>query len=226
MRRTLVFLAAAFVVAMFLMTPVMAATSQGLSWGIKSGDRFSFRLTATGTESDEPIDEGMYFDVEAAPPALPNVMTSYNDIPSVSLGAYFDNGTSIGFLAFLFIGIGLVGGKLAVPVGNFTLLTKLLTNLITENLTVKETYYFWTASSHGLLFYNAVQVETSYLKSDGFIAKYRMIVTNETHTLIDVSAVRLNLPSDVQDLIMSNLLYIAVGFVVLIIIGAVVCKKR
>ncbi len=139
---------------------------------------------------------------------------------------FWENGTSMGWSALIFMFTGLTGGKIGVPIGNYTLLSELLLVELTENVTATTGYYYWTTKYTGEYTGETFTVTTSYLKTDGFLAKYIVNAHNATDTLWDLSVIRDGLPNDIVDLLMSNILIVAIGVVVIIVIGAVVCKKR
>ncbi len=206
------------------MNMVAAATSQGLSWGFQVNDQFNFQLKIQSP--DEIIDEGIYMKVTTRPD-IPNIITDWSQIPQVDIDIAYDNGTSLGWylLIYLFLYVYL-GSLFAVPVGNFSLIQALHTAQDLENITYINTYYYWGMKFTGQVGGHQASCQATYLKSDGFLAKYTVKTWNATTTLVESSTIRDGLPSDTQDLIMSNILYIGAGVVVLIIIGAVVCKKR
>ena len=57
MKRTLQILLAISFAAMFLISPVAAATSQGLEWGVALDEEFTYILEST--DGDDSFDEGI-----------------------------------------------------------------------------------------------------------------------------------------------------------------------
>jgi len=224
MKSTLQILLVALLIGAVLAAPVAAATSQGLEWGVANGDRFTYQFTLN-SDTDH-VSEAMYFDVESIPGTIPNIVDQWSDLPILTIGGYWENGTSLGLYGLVFIFMFTTGSGFCVPIGNYTLLSELLLDEMTENVTTASTYYYWTSKYSGQSSGETVTVTTSYLKTDGFLAKYLVTAKNETDTVMDISVVRDGLPSDIVDLVMSNILIIGIGVVVLVIIGAVVCKKR
>lgn len=226
MKRTLKLLLALAFVGIFCVTPVMAATSQGLVWGIDDGDQFNFQMTLTGAEQEEDVNEGIYMEVLDTE-TIPNVLTTWDDMPEVDLDILWENGTSMGFAVLIFLGIAATGERLAVPTGNYTLLTELLLDKY-SNLTMSENSAYWemTATYENELLNQTGSVAVSYLKEDGFLARYSITLANETHTLSDISVIRDGLPSDIIVLLQDNILIIGGGIAVIVILGAVVCKRR
>ena len=116
MKSTLQLLLVALVIGAVLIAPVAAATSQGLEWGVANADRFSYQVTAHSETED--LSEGMYIDVEGAPDVIPNIVTTWAELPTVNIGAYWDNDTSIGLFFFVFLFMGLTGEGVHKADGN------------------------------------------------------------------------------------------------------------
>ncbi|NWF97207.1 MAG: hypothetical protein HXY34_13805 [Candidatus Thorarchaeota archaeon] len=213
---------------MVLMTPVAAATSQGLAWGVKLNDQFNFDMVVNDVTGDDDVDEIIYLRVNTAPDVIPNIITNWTEIPDVDLDFKWVNGTDMGFSVLIFLFLALVGMKFAVPIGNFTLMTQLITSIpdYSENITIINDYYYWGMKFSGSFLSNKLEVTGSYLKSDGFLAKYLVKTYNGTAIDKEMNIIRQGLPSDIQVLIMNNILYIGIGVAVLVILGAVVCKKK
>ncbi len=225
MKRTLSIILALSIAGIFLITPVTAATSQGLEWGISVGDQFNFQMSISEIDSeDEDVNEGIYMEVESRD-TIPNVLTDWADMPDIDIDLAWTNGTSMGFSALIFLFIGATGGKIAVPIGNFTLLTELLLDTY-ENLTVSENSAYWEVVAEYEYLNQTGTVTTSYLKEDGFLAKYIVSIANQTHTVADLSVIRDGLPSEIMVLLQDNILIIGGGIAVIVILGLVVCKKK
>ncbi len=213
-------------VTMFQMNMVAAATSQGLSWGFVVGDQFNYQMKLIDIDEADTIDEGIYIKVNERPD-IPNIVTNWSQIPIITIEINFNNGTSIGILGLVLYPLVIYyGGLFALPIGNFSLIQKLHSDQGLENLTYINTYYYWGVKYEGQASGNTISGFATYLKSDGFLAKYTLTARNSTHTLGEVSVIRKGLPSDLQDTLMSNILLIGAGVVALIIIGAIVCKKK
>lgn len=231
MKRALQALLAFSLVTMLITTNVAAATSQGFEWAVEVDDKYNFTLDFT--EGNQSISEGIYFEVGSVP-TLPNTIDNITDIPSVSGNFYWTtNDTSIGFLSLIFIFTLVTGGKIAYPVGNFDLLNTLLTEwhgdttmLENATFTMVNNYHYWGVSASWEIDEdNSVTLDVTYLKSDGVLAKMIVGGTFEDES-ISLSVIRLNLPSEIETLIMSNILYIGIGVAAVVILGAVVCKKN
>jgi len=230
MKRTLVLLVAAATVLMFAVSPAAAATSQNLSWGVAENDQFNFTFDAANPDEGLSLHEGMYMLVTDAPPTIPNVVTDWTQVPTVDLDMKWTNGTSIGLYVLIFLGIIPFGAHFAVPIGNWTLMTEVVqtSGSWNDSTTFTTNSAYWgmslTYSSSGLRYTVAV----SYLKSDGFLAKYEMKATNITSSTVtfDFGVIREGLPNDLIVTLQDNILLIGIGVGVVVIVGAVVCMKR
>ncbi len=217
------------IIAMFMVSPVAAATSQGLEWGIHTGDRFDFTLRSSETGLNEQI----YLNITSMPAtAIPDPLTSWGSIPDPDVGAYWANGTSMGLYILVFLGLLSTGGKIAVPVGNFSLLTNLLApELIGEDF-INDASVWGVELVHELNSTHEGHIRVTYSKSDGFLAEYilTMVVSATDEVVQELSARRNNLGGGIGidqlvQLAKDNALYIGAAVVVLVILG-VVCKRR
>lgn len=230
MKRTLQAMLALLVVGMFMVSPVAAATSQGLEWGFVIADSFDYTLT--GTEGN--LSEDIYLNVTGMPAlAIPDPISTWNSIPDPNIGFWWANGTSMGFYVLLFFGIVAVGGKIAVPIGNFTHLASLVAPVITGE-TIIDTSNTWGVEwSEDTTPTEEFVITVTYAKADGFLAEYSLETrsTLNSSLLDSLSVERDSIPSpglptgDILQLLQDNILYIAIGIGVLVVL-AVVCKKR
>ncbi|MGD9397381.1 MAG: hypothetical protein PVJ05_13190 [Candidatus Thorarchaeota archaeon] len=228
MNRTLQTLLVMSFVAMFLISPVAAATSEGLEWGVALNDEFTFQYKVV-EEGDTLIDEGVNFTVDATPASIDDPLTSWIGIDYVDIDMVYTNGTSMGFAAIYLLGIILAGGHFVVPVGNFTLLSELLMDspFWTENTTLINDGTNWGARLSGLEDEMAMSVSVRYLKADGFIARYTLEAINTTSGVrSSASLIRDGLGIDIIGLLTDNILYVGIGIGVIVILGAVVCMRR
>ncbi|TFG05251.1 hypothetical protein EU538_11555 [Candidatus Thorarchaeota archaeon] len=229
MKRIVELLVALFLVGMFLISPVTAATSQGLEWGVDDGDQFNSQLHLE-TSDNQTVDEGVYMEITSTP-TIPNIVTEWNDLPVLGVDLAWTNGTPMGFSALLFSLIVAGGGRIGVPTGNWTLLSELIDDwwhdsiFAPDELTVIDNYYYWGVDAYEEQGDTETSVRLLYLKEDGFLAKYEVESTQDSDTTI-ITAIRDGLPSDIQVLVMDNILLIGGGLAVIVILGAVVCKKR
>jgi len=226
MKSTIQLFLVAAIIGAVLAAPAAAATSQGLEYAVKEGDRFNFLLEMESETSS--VSERLYI-VVAGVPTIPNAMTVWTELMQIGFDVFWANGTAIFWMILPFIFYPIteyVSHQICVPTGNYELLSELLLDTYTEKVTTTNGYYYWGAKYISMDAGYAVQVTLMYLKSDGFLASYTVTHTNGTDTTFTQSMVRDGLPSDIQVLIMDNLLFIGIGVVVLVIIGVVVCKKR
>jgi len=165
------------IVAFLLMTPVAAATDQGLEWGVQNGDRFDYNMHES---SDGNVaDEALYMTVTSRP-SIANSISNWAAVPGVDIDIFWANGSSMGFSALVFLGIFFVDGEFCFPVGNWTLLTELRGSDPDADIT--DSIFFWGFSWRGIFFDPELQVQigVDYLKSDGFLAHYTVETVNQT----------------------------------------------
>lgn len=217
MKRALQVLLAMSFVTMFLISPVAAATSQGLEWGIDVGDQWNFDLTSISNGVTE-MSEVMYFEVTGGVSTIPNILGLWSSLPTVTFDIEWANGTSLGWSALIFIFYAAATSSFVVPIGNYTLLGELYEADIFYNGTIFDSGGYWGMDLNN--FYGSADIHVDYLKTDGFLAHWT--VTTENGTL---SMVRQGLPNYIVSLITDNIMYIGIGLGVLILF-AIVCKKK
>lgn len=234
MKRALQIIVALGLVGMFLMTPVAAATSQGLEWGVAYGSSFDFTFT-----SDRPglaINEEITLNITAMPgSSIPDPLSTWASIPDPTIGFWWANGSSMGFTAILFLGVFSTGGHFAVPTGNFTLLDTLLKAALTgETITTDSDTWnvVWSMDINASAEY---RMTSTYALADGFLAEYKWETWNTVDDILveSVQAIRNNIPAgpagpglDIVQLLQDNLLLVGAGVVVLGIFCLYCAKKR
>jgi hypothetical protein len=116
LKRTLQTVLVMSFLAMFLISPVAAATSQGLEWGVAQNDEFTYRLTMVD-EGVQTYDEGLNVTVTGSTPAITDPLTTWLGIPILDINMVYTNGTTVIFEA-LVIGLAsiLVGGVFIAPI--------------------------------------------------------------------------------------------------------------
>jgi hypothetical protein len=206
------------IVAFLLMTPVAAATDQGLEWGVQNGDRFDYNMHES---SDGNVaDEALYMTVTSRP-SIANSISNWAAVPGVDIDIFWANGSSMGFSALVFLGIFFVDGEFCFPVGNWTLLTELRGSDPDADIT--DSIFFWGFSWRGTFFDPELQVQigVDYLKSDGFLAHYTVETVNQTsqETIYTASITR-------QGLFLQDNILLIGGGVVLVLVLAIVCIKK
>ncbi|MGY5865424.1 MAG: hypothetical protein RTV41_12535 [Candidatus Thorarchaeota archaeon] len=215
-------------VAMFLISPVAAATSEGLEWGVALNDEFTFQYTII--EAGETIlNEGVNFTVDSTPGTIDDPFTDLSNLDYVDVDLVYTNGSSIGLETLYLLGIIIVGVGFAVPIGNFTHLTELLMNsaIWTENHTIVNDGTNWGARMSGTDDEMTMQVSVHYLKTDGFIASYTLDSTNSTAgESLSVTLIRDGLGFDIVGFLTDNIVIVGIGVGVIVILGAIVCRRR
>ena len=213
---------------MFLAQPAMAASNEGLEWGVAVDDELTYRFVIDDPEDEMTLDEGVNITITATP-SIPADVLVWGDIPDVSADIVYTNGTAVGLELLVILGIIYAGGHLVVPVGNFTHLGVLAQadSWWTENTTLINSGSEWgtqfTASEDD----ESLYVKTTYLKSDGMLARYQFEITNTTSgQKYGASLIRDGLGFDFMGWIQDNLLIVGIGVGVIVLLGAVVCVKR
>ena len=233
MKRTLQLLVALAISTMFVVSPVAAATNQGLSWAVANGDAFNYHLTSSGITTGTNFNEALFMNVTSDPPSIPNSIATWAQIPYPDVGWYWSNGTSIGLYGLLFFGLLTFGTAFVLPIGNFTLIGNVIKTYGVWNSTamsyVNSTLYWGLKFTDTETAKNTV-LQVSYLKSDGVLARYILSVTNNTsHATTSISFIRDNLPTegfDIVGFLQQNILYAGAGVAVIVILGAVVCMRK
>lgn len=228
MKRTLQVTLVVSFMAILLISPVAAATSEGLEWGVALNDEFSFQYKVI-QEGVTIFDEGVNFTVDSTPGAIDDPLTAWSNLDYVDIDFAYTNGSSMGFETIYLLGILLAGGHFVVPIGNFSLLTELLMDSLfwSENTTIVNDGTVWGARTTGTQDEMVMQVNVHYLKADGFIARYTLEATNTTANVrSSVSLIRDGLGLDIIGLLQDNILYVGIGVGIIVILGAVVCIRR
>ncbi|TFF84691.1 hypothetical protein EU524_00575 [Candidatus Thorarchaeota archaeon] len=228
MKRTLQIILALALVSMFLTSPVAAASAEGLDWGVAVDDEFTYRFAMDDPFENITLDEGINVTVEAVP-TMPGAVGDWDDIPVVDVDIVYTNGTSPGFELFIIIGIIYAGGLFAVPIGNFSHLGILLNGSTywSENSTLINTSSEWGSSYFDVDDEMRLDLRTTYLKSDGMLARYTYDVENTTSGETgSASLIRDGLGFDIMGWIQDNILIVGIGVGVIVLIAAVVCVKR
>jgi len=228
MKRTLQIVLVFSFAAMFLISPVAAATSQGLEWGVALNDEVTYQFKVI-EEGDTLLDEGVNVTVESTPGTIPDPVLDWLLLPYVDVDIVYTNGSALGLEGFYLIGIILAGGHFIIPLGNFTLLTELFMDslIYNENSTIVNDGTKWgitySTTDSGM----AMQSHVYYLKEDGFLSRYTLEVRNMTSNVrSSVSLVRDGVGFDIIGFIQDNMLMVGIGVGVVVILGAVVCLRR
>ena len=227
MKRTLQLLIALSIISMFIVSPVAAATSQGLEWGVAVGDQWNFNIKSTDN-GVTTLDEVIYMEVLTRP-AIPNIVDNLTDIPTPTLNMTWANGTSLGWSALIFIFLGIATPTFIFPIGNFTLIGELYEADNFYNGTLYNSGDYWGVNLNDLEFLDAsIDIHVDYLKDDGALAHWTVTTTNTTSSeqVGTLSMVRQGLPGlDIVGFIQDNLLLVGAGVVILILL-VVICARR
>jgi hypothetical protein len=208
----------------------LPATSQGLSWGIATGDKFNYTFELHDDTTN--MTEGMTFEVGASIPPIPDQINVWSQIDYPEIDAQWLNGTTIGFWVFAII----PAGNFFLPIGNWTLMSSLVEERIDVfDLTLdatSATYWGYSFKMDGINPNETALVHVDFLKSDGGLAHYELEIVNSTtsETLVTASLIREGLPTTTGGFVLptwitDNLLFIGIGVVVIIAVLIYIKKK-
>ncbi len=193
-------------------TITTGTTEQGLAWSVLPGDRFDYTLRYY--QNGVYREEG-YYVIVGALPAIPEEVTSFSQLIPPSAKAYWSNGSEIqGFYSAYFI---------ALPTGNWDLITDLLLAMLNqtgsyiESYEVINSYIYWT---YGVETYYGSTNMTGRLelyKADGVLSHYLTEnIDAETGELI--SSIEISRAGYLPEIVF----YGTMGILVIAIIGAIV----
>ena len=218
MKRALELIFAFAMIAFLSITPVAAATDQGLEWGVQNGDRFDFNMHES--DGENVVDEALYMTVTSRP-SIADGISNWGAVPGVNIDVFWGNGSSMGWAALIFLGVFFVDGEFCFPVGNWTLLTELRSS--DPDAEITDSIFFWGFSWRGTFTDPDLQTHlgVDYLKSDGFLAHYTVEIVNQTsqETIYTASITR-------QGLFLQDNMLLIGGGVVLVLVLAIVCIKK
>lgn len=220
MKRTLITVIVLCVIGTIVSSPVAAATNQGFDWGFGVNDKIEF--TYQIQSASQSFSEAMYIDIQSTP-NIPDSITSWSQIPVITTASYWANNTGISWYALIYVGLVPVGGRMAMPIGNWTLLRQLVAPVLTGEEYIDDLFYWGLVFSDDYSATEELRISLYYYKSDGFLAKLLVEWWNtETESRTQyIGIVRSGAMSFVAD----NYILIGVGVGVLIIL-AIVCAKR
>ena len=229
MKRTLQLLLAMSFLAMFLISPVAAATSEGLEWGVALNDTFTFQMVFID-EGTQTFNEGINATIDEAPPAIDDPLANLTDIDTFDINMTFYNGTSLGLYGILFIGLIAVGSHFAYPIGNFSFLTELAMaeSWWNTNYTIINTAQVWGISVSETSGGAQQTITAEYLKADGFCSRYLLQSTNTTSSVVTSVTFTRTTPSssfDIVGFLTDNALYIGIG-VIIVLLLVIIFKKK
>ena len=184
MKRKLMIILLMICMSMALASNTNAVTSQNFEWAIEPGNRFDFifayEISIYGQDQDN---ESVFLNVTDID-TLDDSITDFWGIANVSWGGYWSNGTSMGLsMGFLYY-----APKIAVPIGNWELLSQLAENITmiddrpTEvEITVNDSYR-WGMSYTLNISDSQLEVDAIYSKKDGFLVRLDILVYEEYYS--------------------------------------------
>jgi hypothetical protein len=211
-----------------IVLPAAGANLQGLKWGFNPGDKINYQYSLMEKSPALTLNEGSYLQINGTS-AIPDTVNLWTDIPHLTPDWKWSNGSMVGIGIWLtLLPLGLFG--FVVPTGNWSLLYKLAAWVwlwnVNTTMTLSSAYlaFSLTSISSG----KTTLFEASYLKSDGFLARYHWVQTDSvTHEKdYEVSLIRQGLPNDIIVMLQDNIVYIGIGVVILVLLLALVRKRR
>ena len=207
-------------------------TNQNLTWGVAAGDTFEYTLAVYDPE--EGMNQEFYVDVQDDIPLIPYSVFRWDQILYPGIDAMWANDTSMGLWALVLV----PAGNLILPIGNWSLMSAIVnTRAAVYDIDITDDSYYWgyTYKTPGLHVDETADLVVKYLKSDGALAYYKVVVTNTTSGTVasSVEVLRQGLPtppttsgSTWPAWLMDNLLYIGIGVGAVVVIALVVCLRR
>ncbi|MHA1952052.1 MAG: hypothetical protein ACW987_19575, partial [Candidatus Thorarchaeota archaeon] len=108
------------IVSAMIIPQSLAETNQGLFYRMEDDDRFYFTMDVNDDGDMWPT-EIIYVEIVNASKPIPDPLTDLGDLEHLDKSIYFENGTSMGLYALIFIYLA----QLEFPVGNWSLITTL-----------------------------------------------------------------------------------------------------
>jgi len=149
-----------------------------LEWGCSDGDTYDYHLVITGQIGTiGPLDEYLYIEIfEEGLTIIPNTLSDLADIPNFDGDIFFANGT-VTPIDYFDTAI-----KLAVPIGNWSLMTELVEAVPFPggvDFDAPDPYFWgfnWSVDMGDVI----QEVHTDYLKVDGMVARHTVRIVNAT----------------------------------------------
>ena len=172
MKRNIICLVLILSCALTLPPSTLSTTPQSLDWGISLGERFDYQMLMDSFDFGG-YNESFYLTIENIS-LIPDTISDFYGLGNVSFDAFWENETSMG-LSILFLAFT---PKIAVPIGNWTLLSYLALDLqevfLSDIESVEVTYddlYRWGFTY--VIDYSpyTYEIDVVYSKKDGMLAK-------------------------------------------------------
>ena len=195
MKKLIVLAVSLMIILTSIPSSVAAPTNQGLEWNVSAGDKFYYNVVLFDSTQTNPYgvtdaEEDIYVNVTLAPSAIPDDVTDPSELPFVSCGFYYLNGTIDTVLGSI-LNLGSFG--MVKPIGNWSLMSELYQMidsffLYDANVTIDvDTWLHWgfTMNSTYMItptgfdpFEADVRISSSFLKSDGVLADFLYTINN------------------------------------------------
>ena len=176
MKRNIICLTLILSCTLTLAPSALSATPQDLEWGISLGERFDYQMLMNSLDFGG-YNESFYLTIENIS-LIPDTISDFYGLGNVSFDAFWENETSMG-LSILFLAFT---PKIAVPIGNWTLLSYLALDLqevfLSDIESVEVTYddlYRWGFTYVIDALPYTYEIDVVYSKKDGMLAKLSFI---------------------------------------------------
>jgi hypothetical protein len=199
MREKRIFVLGLFILSMAILVPPVVANNQGLEWGVDIGDRFYFHYFMEGDDyfMFPYIDELYFADVDGLD-TVPDDIQLMGELPNCYYSTYYLNGSIASESLFLL--------SLAMPIGNWTLLSEIISMGSPDDFTIIDTETEWGFEVEFTITYT-IDYTIKYYKTDGvlslFALHYEAIEGDETYigdieTRRDMGPPELSHPADIS----------------------------
>ncbi|UCE10698.1 MAG: hypothetical protein JSW61_01840, partial [Candidatus Thorarchaeota archaeon] len=163
--------------------------------------------------------------------AIPDPLNNWAGIPDPTLGFWWANGTPMGLIALLFIGLIATGSHFALPTGNFSHLQSLLAPVLSGESYVDEANVWGVVWSEDTNATHEFRITSTYAKADGFLAEYKLETWNtvDNELVESLQVLRDVIPSggfDIVQFLQNNLLLIGGVVVALAVVCVILMKRR
>jgi len=214
-------------VSTFVTSPIVAVTSQGLEWGVEPDDEFAFRYHLV-EEGKTVVNDIVNITVPLFPQDIDDPLPEWVYLPIVYPDIVYANGTLLGSEASYIYAVVYLVGSFFVPIGNFSLLTDLImdSTLSSGSHTVINDGTNWGVQFTFEWNESRASWTFKYKKTDGFLNELSLVGTNTTSNLRTTANLSRLDGFDISELIQDNILYIGIGVAVIVILGAVACRRR
>ena len=191
------FLIGTCMIVMLTLSYTMSLVSaHDLVWAHQTDESMAFSISY---RIDGENEGGRYL-ILARTNTIPSSIESWSDIPNVSVEGTWDSGGGYDYNLYgltIYSFLSYVGGKFAIPIGDFDYLTSLAQNAVSGAEVINDAT-FWGLSINHTYSGKNVTITVMYAKSDGFLARHIVEVisdpNSDEHVLITREGFATNQP--------------------------------